>query len=263
MSDGGAGLYLYGVIRGGHGLVLDTPPITGEGPVYAIAHGGLVAVVSDSPLARYELTRHNVRGHQAVVDEVMRTHDILPARLGTVLPSAHAVFEDLLTERRADLERLLERIAGRVELGLKASWTDLQRVFREIVAAGHDLRAFRDRLARSPGAATYELRLELGRRAARALEAKRQREAKELVGAVQPQAVMVRRNEPITEPMVLNAAFLVDRGRVEAFEAAVRRLDRLNGDRLDLLLAGPLAPYNFVDGATYEGKRASERKGGG
>ena len=109
-----------------------------------------------------------------------------------------------------------------------------------------DLRARRDRLARNPAAATYEARLELGERAARILAAKREQEADELAGVLEPHAVDIRRNDPVSELMVLNAAFLVDRLRIECFEAAVQDLDRAHEGRLGFVLAGPLPPYNFV-----------------
>ena len=64
MTEESARVYLYGVIRDGEPLVLDAPPINGDGPVRAIPHRGLAAVVSDDPLPRYELTRKNVRGHR-------------------------------------------------------------------------------------------------------------------------------------------------------------------------------------------------------
>jgi hypothetical protein len=176
----------------------------------------------------------------------MRTSDILPTRLGTVLPSARSVVEDVLEKRWVDLGRLLERIADRVELGLKVSWMDLQRVFREVVAGDRDLRALRDRLAKHPTAVTYQARVDLGDRAAQVLEAKRGHEADALVSALESQAVSVCRNDPISELMVLNAAFLVERRRTEVFEAAVQELDRANGERLGFMLAGPLPPYNFV-----------------
>jgi Gas vesicle synthesis protein GvpL/GvpF len=243
-----AAVYLYGVIRDGGPLALaDLPPITGDGPVYMLCHHGLAAVLSGDPLPRYELTRANVRGHQAVIDGVMRTTEILPTRLGTVLPSPQWVVTNLLEQREAELRRLLDSVAGRVELGLKASWSDLTSVLGEIVAADRDLRALRDRLARRPAAATYEARLELGERAAKMLEVKREREADELAGMLGPHAADVRRSDPVSELMVLNAAFLVDRAALKSFEAAVRDLDRGQGGRLGFVLAGPLPPYNFVD----------------
>ncbi|HCU91468.1 MAG TPA: hypothetical protein DHU96_01375 [Actinobacteria bacterium] len=246
MAEDQARIYLYGVIRDVGDLVLDVPPISGDGVVYTIAHRGLAAVVSDDPQPRYEVSRRNVRGHQAVIDGVMRTTDILPTRLGTVLPSARWLVEDFLEPRCDGLGRLLDRVAGRVELGLKVSWTDLQRVMREIVAQDRDLRALRDRLSRRPAAATYEARLDLGERAAKMLEAKRGRDADELVRALAPRAADVHRSDPISELMVLNAAFLVERRRTEAFEAAVQDLDHGSGGRLGFMLAGPLPPYNFV-----------------
>jgi len=241
-----ATVYLYGVIGDGDPLVLDVPPISGAGPVYTLSHRGLAAVLSDDPLPRYEVTRTNVRGHQAVIDSVMRTTEILPTRLGTVLPSPQWVVANFLEERWAELRRLLDHVAGRVELGLKASWTDLQFIFTETVAGDRELRALRDRLTRHPAAATYEARLQLGERAAEALAAKRKQEADDLAGALEPHVIDIRRNDPISELMVLNAAFLVDRPRIEPFEAAVQDLDRVHAGRLGFVLAGPLPPYNFV-----------------
>jgi hypothetical protein len=242
----GPSVYLYGVVRDGDSLVLDVPPISDAGPVYTLSHRGLAAVLSDEPQPRYEVTRKNVRGHQAVIDGVMRTTEILPTRLGTVLPSPEWVVTNFLEERWAELGQLLDRVAGCVELGLKASWTDLQLVFAEAVAGDRDLRALRDRLTRHPAAATYQARLDLGERAAKVLKAKRKQEADDLAGALEPHAIDIRRNDPLSELMVLNAAFLVDRPRIESFGAAVQDLDRIHAGRLGFMLAGPLPPYNFV-----------------
>lgn len=246
MTDRAAAVYLYGVIRDRDELVVDVPSINGEGPVRTIAHRGLAAVVSDNPLPRYELTRKNIRGHQAVVDSVMRTSDILPTRLGTVLASPESVVEDVLEKRWEELKRLLEHISGRVELNVKVSWTDLQQVLREIVNDHRGLRATRDRLARRPATATYEARLDLGGRTAQLLESRRDQEADELSGALEPLAVRVNRSNSISESMVLNSAFLVERERAAAFETAVSDLDHVGAARYAFVLAGPLPPYNFV-----------------
>ena len=121
------------------------------------------------------------------------------------------------------------------------------RLRRQTVAADRDLRALRDRLTRHRAAATYKARLDLGERAAKALEAKRKQEAADLADVLEPgTAIDIRRNDPASELMVLNAAFLVDRPRIEAFGAAVQDLDRVHAGRLSFVLAGPLPPYNFV-----------------
>jgi len=250
MADEAAGVYLYGVIRDGSRPGFDVPPIAGTGPVHAIAHRGLAAVVSEGPLRRYELVRKNIRGHQGVIDWVMRSADILPARLGVMLPGATAVVETLLDKRHEELQQLLERVRGRVELGLKVSWTDLQQAFREVIAADQGLRALRDRLTRYPAGATYEARIDLGDRAARALNVQREQEADRIVEGLGRRAVSVCRNDVISELMVLNGAFLVERAGVGEFEEAVRELDRDAGGRLEFMLAGPLPAYNFVSVST-------------
>jgi Gas vesicle synthesis protein GvpL/GvpF len=239
-------VYIYGVIRDGCTLALDAPPVSGDGRVYTVVHGGLAAVVSDGSLPRYELTRRNIRYHQAVLDCVLPVTDVLPARLGTTLPSVASVTEELLDERRAELERLLDFVSGRIELGLKVSWTDMQRVFREVVADDAHLRTMRDRVAGRRGPAAYQARVDLGDQAGQALAAKRTREADKLVTALVPHAVSVRRNDPMSDLMVLNAAFLVDRAGIAAFQEAVDALDVANQGRLGFLLAGPLPAFNFV-----------------
>ena len=246
MTEDETRVYIYGVIRDDHPLVVSAPPVSGHGLVYPIVHRGLAAVVSDGSLPRYELTRTNIRSHQAVLDCVMQTADVLPARLGTTLPSAEEVVEDLLEERHDELVRLLDYVTGRIELNLKVSWSDVQCAFREVVAEDSGLRALRDRLAARRGRPGYDAQLELGDRAAQALAAKRTREADQLVTALAPVTVSARQNDPMSDLMILNAAFLVERQRMAAFEGVVDDLDHANQGRLSFLVAGPLPAYNFV-----------------
>jgi hypothetical protein len=246
MTDDPERVYIYGVVREGCPRTIDAPPVSGAGQVYTVSHGGLAAVVSDGGLPRYELTRKNVRTHQAVLDCVMAAADVLPARLGTTLPSAESVIEELLEERQAELMRLLDYVTGRIELGLKVSWRDLQAAFGEVVAEDPGLRALRDRLAARRGAASRTTLVELGDRAAQALAAKRSREADRIVAALTPFTVSARCNEPMSDLMILNGAFLMERRDREAFEDAVDALDRAGQERLACLVAGPLPPYNFV-----------------
>lgn len=255
-------LYLYGVTRHGGGdgdLDVDVTPIGGEGRVFPLVHGGLAAVVSEARAERYELSRRNVRGHQAVLDALFERRTVVPARFGTVVTGADALVADLLEGRHAELTALLERLDGQVELGLKASWSDLNRVFIDIVAASPELRAARDRLARRGGAVGYEQRVELGRRAAAALEVRSEREGDALLDALGPLAGAVRRNETLGDAMVLNAALLMERTRTAALDAALAVLDADRGGSLVFTLSGPFPPYSFVDlAATPEGDGAAE-----
>jgi hypothetical protein len=52
----------------------------------------------------------------------------------------------------------------------------------------------------------------------------------------------------VASRLLLDAAFLVDTGRVEAFRAAARRLTHgLEAEGFSLELTGPWPPYNFIE----------------
>jgi hypothetical protein len=53
-------------------------------------------------------------------------------------------------------------------------------------------------------------------------------------------------NKNITETMILNAAFLVDKTKEGQFDKAVEEVDKMFGSDLVLKYVGPLAPFNFI-----------------
>src|SRR5205085_12025429 len=64
---------------------------------------------------------------------------------------------------------------------------------------------------------------------------------------LEPLAVETRVNENQTDLMLLNAAFLVDKGQEQAFDARVQALSEAQAGRQIFQYVGPLPPYNFVD----------------
>ena len=59
--------------------------------------------------------------------------------------------------------------------------------------------------------------------------------------------VASRDNKPIGDKMIMNAAFLIEREREAEFDAAVNRIAKKFGDRLNFKYTGPWPPYNFVN----------------
>jgi hypothetical protein len=242
-------VYLYAVTDAA------APPdesITGvEGaPVRRVVSDGLAAVVSSVDAARFgeEALRRNLedlqwletaaRSHHDVVASVARSGPVAPVRLATVYLDDHNV-RALLHERAPSLREALRRIRGRVEWGVKAYALPTDDT------GGQDGTGDGDR----PGT-SYLMR----RRAERDSAARGLRTATDaadaLHGEISALAVASRRYEPQDprlsghrEPMVLNAAYLVD----EAAAAAVRQLVEDRGDpALRLELTGPWAPYSFA-----------------
>ena len=59
---------------------------------------------------------------------------------------------------------------------------------------------------------------------------------------------MAARREPPTTPEgAVNAAFLVERSRVDEFSQAVAGLETEVKDRMQLRYVGPMPPYSFME----------------
>jgi hypothetical protein len=216
-----------------------------EVAVRTIEYGDLAAVVSDAPMTGYDITRDNLMAHQRVVEESMRHSDVLPVAFGTVARDDRDVRDKLLRREHDTLLDHLAYVQGRVELGLKVLW-NRDHLFAEIVDERDDIRALRDRVARrSPDAAYFE-RIQLGELTNAAIADKRDRDAEILLDGLRPLAVDLQVNKLLTDMMVLNASFLVDRDQVPVFDSRLQRLGEVHADRLVFQYVGPLPPYSFV-----------------
>jgi hypothetical protein len=242
-----AGKYFYCVIRSPEPRELTTRGIGERGDkVYTVHYKDLAAVVSDSPTAEYDSSRRNMMAHTAVLEEVMAEFTILPVRFGIVAPNEHAIREQMLKRRYNEFDRLLRGMDGRVELGLKTFWYE-DVVLREIVDEQPTVRQLRDGLVGRPTEETYYERIRLGELVEKAMYQKRDGDAAYLLNRLRPLAYDIRVNKVITERMVLNAAFLVEREREPEFDQTIRRMDAELGQRMLFKYIGSAPPYNFVN----------------
>jgi hypothetical protein len=235
---------VYGIIR--------RPPITSfnfigidDKPVHLTPFENLAAVVSESPVRRYEVDREHTLKHEWVIEQVMQYYTVLPVRYGTVAASEEDVRLKLLRRQFGSLHGMLKRMDNKVELGVKALYNQ-ERIFTRLVEEDPELRLLRDTLAnRSEADSRYE-RIQLGQMVEQALAARRAQDAKQIIEVLQPLAVEYRENPTHGDMMVINAAFLVDKRRESVFDARVQALDDEYGGLLDFRYIGPLPPFNFV-----------------
>lgn len=243
-----AGSYLY--------CVTNSQPFTQSGsslqmtgvggyPVRVITQGDLAAVVSDSQTDQYEITLDNVRAHEDVVEAVMRQADVLPVSFGTVANSDQEIQERLLQREADALRSQLEGVKGRVEMGVKALW-EQEALFAQIATQYSDIQELREQIVGTTPEETYDVRLELGERTDAAIQSQREQDAANILDALSPLAVATKTNGIITDMMIVNAAFLVDKSQVAAFNEKVNALQQANAGRMTFQPAGPLPPYNFV-----------------
>lgn len=215
--------WLYGVTLGG-----DAPAVPGvdDHPVRVVREGELSALVSSVPLSRFDadVLRRELedldrvealaRAHDRVVEAAP---DVLPARLCTLYESPEAVAGMLRAEHEG-LRSALERLAGKVELGVKA------------YARPEEQRA------RASSGADYLARKGAKREASASLDATLEAIHARLSEAAEGSVV----NHP--RDSLFNGAYLV--ADQERFAALVASLADEHG--VDLQLTGPWAPYHFV-----------------
>lgn len=84
---------------------------------------GLAAVCA--PAGAGEVTPDALWRHEEVVEELMRTRDLLPVRYGTRLEDERAAAR-ALAERRRELSTALDRVRGAVELSLRVAIPERQ-----------------------------------------------------------------------------------------------------------------------------------------
>ena len=62
-----------------------------------------------------------------------------------------------------------------------------------------------------------------------------------------PHAIAMDVNPPVLERMAVNAAFLLERGSTDSFDAELERIAEENHPRINFKLTGPLPPHSFVE----------------
>lgn len=189
----------------------------------AIGEDGLFAIVSDHEHAPTQASANELWIHESVVEDAMADATVLPARLGSTLPDDAAV-RDLLRARRDELERALDRVRGAVELGVRAA---VPSAAREPKAPAAD--------SERAGTAYMQARLDRERRSARTVA-----QIHEPLAALAraDTSRLVTRDRP-----TLNAAYLVDRERMDEFMARLE--DVKANSEAAIVCTGPWPPYSF------------------
>jgi hypothetical protein len=240
--------YVYGIIPTSQSLSFGLsgfPPRPEE--VYTVVYRGLGCVVSNYlgedfvSLSRENLVRC-LMAHQAVVERVMKHYPILPVKFGTLVDGDSKV-QRIIEQGHRKFAEALTRLDGKVEMEVAATW-DLKRVLEEIGREEEILR-LRESIVNRPPAEVLEQQIRAGRIVKEFLERRRDEYRQRTVESLRAMALDVQPNALVTDEMVTNVAFLIQREREEEFDSRVGELDRLFDDRISFRVIGPLPPYSF------------------
>ncbi|HEX8747194.1 MAG TPA: GvpL/GvpF family gas vesicle protein [Pyrinomonadaceae bacterium] len=239
------GKYVYCIIESSEPRSFGPMGIGGRGDeVYTVHHQGLAAVVSNTPLMVYDPTRDNVFAHEQVNETVMREFTVLPMAFGALFRTEDDIIE-LMRGTEDALRDVLNKMAGKVEYGLKVNW-DRDRVIAEIEQENEEIRNLKEQITSRATGSTYFARMQLGRLVEQALSEQSDSYVREVYAALRDTAVASRANKPIGDKMIMNAAFLVERERESEFDRKVKEIAAKYEGKLSFKYTGPWPPYNFV-----------------
>lgn len=238
------GKYIYSVIKEAKPRTFSVSGMENR-PVHTINYKGWGAVVSDSPLNDFLITREYTMAHQRVMEEVMRRgYDILPVSFGTVAGKEDDIKEKILKQKREELEKSLSYIKGKMELNLKVLWQDVRSVFNEIAQTNPSVRSAKHSLKN--GAMGRFAIAQIGEIVKNALEERREKLAGIILSRLRPLAVEMNKGDILQDAMILNTTFLVPKSCGRTYDRRVLELAKEYGDKMNFMNYGPLPPYNFV-----------------
>lgn len=225
-------IYLY--------AVTDRPEIPahamsglGEFAIEMLPYMDIGAVTSCYSMAELSPIESNLWRHEKVVESLMTEHTVLPVRFGTVLPNEAAV-QTVLASHYTEFAANLTHVRGRVELSLRVMQNEYDDLLQQI----------EPKYLFDTGRAYMAAQLEEQRN----MQIRRQ-EAEALAADIHaPLAGLAAENTQrvlATPRLLLTAAYLVDRDRIDTFQNKVRALSTAH-PQLRLLCTGPWPPYHFV-----------------
>ena len=259
------GWYLYGVAAADEAPTRLTSPLAAgaEEEIELVAEGPVVGLVSRVPLQEFDESalperlsdvtwlEQKIRAHEQVLERVLEDASVVPCRFCTVYRT-EVELRRFLSERGEALQAALDRVRGKVEVGVKA-FVDRDRFAAARAKESDDIRQLERQVSTAEGGRAYLERRRLEQLVASELEGFRSdtgaRIHARLLEAAEDGLALALQTPELSgreEEMIFNGAYLVSANR-GAFEEALASLARdFGNDGVDLELTGPWPAYNFV-----------------
>lgn len=243
------GKYIYGIIKTGTGnCASGITGVAASSPVHLISHKDLSCVLSDysgaefGSVSREEVFRRLV-AHQTVVEHVMKKYAVLPVKFGTLLTTTEEV-RQLLAQGYSQFVEALAWFHDKVELEVAATW-DMQQVLREISSTEEIIKA-REATVKTGRQQTVEQRIRLGQMVKGSVDRYRENYRERMISFLKPTVIDAQSNILVSDELVMNVAFLVEKVRLQEFNNRVSELNDLFHNQFNFRLIGPMPPYSFT-----------------
>jgi hypothetical protein len=238
------GVYVFCAIREKEPRTFDKVILNGqENKVYTIHHQN-VAIVASKVSGEVLPDRKNLFAHQETISKVMKDYSLIPMSFGNVFHSEQDVL--IITKHLNDeFEKLFSDLENKIEVGLKVivkqAWIDQEMKNDPILSQWKN-----EKKDISNPASFYE-QIQLGEQAQNFVLQLENEVEKEIYNPLMELAEAGKQNNTIPGKTLLNAAFLVDREKEEAFDRRVNDLFEAWKEKVEFKYSGPWPAYNFVN----------------
>ena len=215
---------------------------------YAVPYLDVSAVVSDSEIIDYTklpgavAAQHLVQ-YQLVIEKVMRDFTVIPVRLGAYVDNEDEVMQ-VLNKGHGLFRTIFEKIEGRIEIDVTATWVDLDMVFRDIFEE-KEVKSLKQSLLNKKECVTIDDQTKMGMFIKDRLDSRKDEYGRGIKESLRNLCCDMKERTVPDDATIINAAFLVDSHMRISFE---KRLDELNdgfSGKVHFKCVGPLPPYNF------------------
>jgi hypothetical protein len=218
----------------------------GENAVYTIDYKDIAAVVSTIPFKQMDSNLNDIVAHQRVVEAAREAGTVLPVRFGVILKNEEGI-KKLLAGSYKDYGAKISRLKGKDEIGIKVllNKTSLKKIEAQ-TEQSEEIRKIKQEMSAAKPGTSYFLKLRLQD----AMKNETLMKIDRMVGEINTSLAEAAEDKRLLKgdvgEIVLNAAYLVDKGRIRAFDAKVKELkERFEKDGMTLHRSGPWAPYSF------------------
>jgi hypothetical protein len=264
------GLYAYGLV-GKSPKQLNILGIDKKNKVYPVEGRGICVMVSKIYTDKFQdeikkllskltktaeavpnETEEILRGHEDVVDALMKLTTVVPFKFGTILKDEEAASK-MLQDYGEKFKKLLSKFSGREEWGLKV-YVDNQEFKKHLAKVEPRLKKLDEKKGKLSKGAAYllgrkmeeESKIDVSARLNKASEGIFQ-EAGEYAYESKLNKTLPQKLTGKNKEMILNTAYLIEKGKVVRFCKQVKKLiEKYESMGIEIELSGPWPPYSFT-----------------
>lgn len=240
----GYGLYLYGIFPAPGPENLQIQGLDRQ-PVSTQVLDGFAFLYSEAQQERYLASRRNLLGHEQVLEQAMQAghRTLLPLQFGLVIEDWQTVAQQLTIPHNQGLAQLFAKLKGKREVSIKVFWdSDLE--LQALLQENQALKTQRDSLVDKK--LSMDQVVTIGQAIEQAMQSRQQSIVQVFQTALNPLAVEVVENDPLTDAMIYNAAYLIPWDVEPQFSDRVETLDDRFDRRLRIRYNNFTAPFNFA-----------------